>query len=93
MEKYPITKLHGHALQVLEYTDGTARLTLDGLLVTDPALREAIGISKDTFDLFFRQYANGKGEPVVFGNPTQAAICVVCLAGYVGAQEREERPA
>ena len=61
MEKYPITKLHGHDLQILEYTDGTARLTLDGLLVTDPALCEAIGIPEATFDLFFRQYANGKG--------------------------------
>lgn len=93
MEKYPITKLHGHDLQILEYTDGTARLTLDGLLVTDPALCEAIGIPEATFDLFFRQYANGKGEPVVFGNPAQTAICVICLAGYINAQERGKKPA
>lgn len=93
MEKYPVTKLRGHDLQVLEYTDGTARLTLDGLPVSEQALCRAIDISKDTFDLFFRQYANGKGEPVVFGNPTQAVICIICLAGYINAQEREKKPA
>lgn len=92
-EKFPVTRLCGHDLQILPFSDGTARLTVDGDIAGKQACCEVAGIPEDTFDLFLRQYAKGKGEPVVFKNPTQAAICVICLAGYMNALEREKKPA
>lgn len=90
-QEFPITNLHGHALQVQPISDGTARLTVDGAFVTDRVFCDITSVPQETFDLFFRRCAGGKGSPVAFANPVQAAICVVSLAGYMCAQAREKQ--
>lgn len=92
-QQFPVSKLHGHDLQVQPFADGTARITVDGAFVSEKAFCEIVGVPEETYNLFFRRYARGTGEPIAFENPTQAAICMICLTGYTHALERERKSA